>query len=130
MDPVTTVTAGLSSLVPCPKALSVLPEGLSMPVLRPATLAQSVFPGVFTTRLPSLPSKVLPARFAPDEATKNTANAAAAATVSPIIHHRPPRRCRDLKAAISILPTLVDKAREPSRVPPRRGRSCPENHLR
>src|SRR6059058_1133263 len=64
MDPVTTVTFASSSLVPWPNALSVLPDGLSMPVTRLGALTQSVLPAVLTTRLPSLPSNVLPARLA------------------------------------------------------------------
>src|SRR5215472_12742189 len=63
IDPLTTETAGLSSLVPCPNELSPLPLGRSKPGFRPATFCQSVVPNVvgFVSRLPSPPANVLPA---------------------------------------------------------------------
>jgi hypothetical protein len=59
IEPLTTETLGSSSLVPWPNALSPLPLARSMPLLRPCTVDQSVFPAVLCTRLPSPPSKVL-----------------------------------------------------------------------
>src|SRR6266545_1081978 len=64
MEPLTTVTLASSSFVPWPNELSPLPLARSMPALSPATFAQSVLPVVLTTRLPSLPSNVLPAKGA------------------------------------------------------------------
>src|SRR6266508_6679906 len=92
IEPVTTLPFGSSSLVPPPKELSFAPLGRSSPRTRLGAVAQSVFPVVLTTRLPSLPSNVLPVRFAPDAAAKKTANTAAAVIVVPISHHRPPHR--------------------------------------
>src|SRR5215472_6854013 len=62
MDPLTTVTTGLSSLVPCPNELSPLPLRLSKRGCRPATFCQSVVPNVvgLVRRLPSPPANVLP----------------------------------------------------------------------
>jgi len=63
IDPLTTVTLGLSSLVPCPKELSPVPPGRSKPAFRPATFCQSVLPNVvgLASRFPSPPANVLPA---------------------------------------------------------------------
>src|SRR5258707_15667776 len=63
MDPVTTETLGLSSLVPWPNELSEVPLGRSKPGFRPFTFCQSVVPNVvgLVSRLPSPPAKVLPA---------------------------------------------------------------------
>src|SRR4029453_11081770 len=91
MDPVTTDTAGSSSLVPCPKELSVFPLGRSSPRTRLGALTQSVLPEVLTTRLPSLPSNVLPDRFA--MATETVARASAAATSMTSGRHRRLTEC-------------------------------------
>src|SRR5262245_40754011 len=62
--PVTTVTLVSFSAVPWPKLLSCWLLMRSVPITRFGALTQSVLPGVSTTKLPSLPSKVLPARLA------------------------------------------------------------------
>src|SRR5262245_42786325 len=81
------VTLALSSLVPWPKELSEVPLGLSMPVFRPTTFTQSVLPLVLTTRLPSLPSKVLPDRFASAGRTPTESSMAIAANTHNRRHH-------------------------------------------
>src|SRR5215471_13707896 len=43
---------------------------------------QSMFPGVFTTRLPSFPSNLEPARFAPAELIRSTSNAVTASAIN------------------------------------------------
>src|SRR5215467_5545367 len=62
IEPDTTLTFGLSSLVPCPNELSPLPLGRSKSGFRPATFCQSVVPNVvgLVSRLPSPPANVLP----------------------------------------------------------------------
>src|SRR5262249_2390992 len=63
IDPLTTETAGLSSLVPWPNELSPVPLGRSKPGFRPVTFCQSVVPNVvgLVSRFPSPPANVLPA---------------------------------------------------------------------
>src|SRR6266511_5638461 len=83
MDPVTTLTFGSSSLVPCPNELSLDPLGRSSPRTRPGALTQSVLPGVSTIRLPSLLSNVLPGRFARTGPAKLRPSTVVTATTRP-----------------------------------------------
>lgn len=94
IEPVTTLTFTSSSFAPCPNALSFLGSATSWPTDRFGALSQSWFPAVLTTRLPSLPSNVLPARFALEAATKTTAKSARAVSVSPVVQSRRVRRLR------------------------------------
>src|SRR6266446_6595028 len=61
IDPLTTLTLGPSSFVPCPKELSPDPLARSIPLFRPETVSQSVVPYVVgdVRRFPSPPAKVL-----------------------------------------------------------------------
>src|SRR4029453_18126837 len=72
---------------------------------------QSVLPEVFTTRFPSLPSNVLPARFALAPPTNNTAKKAATTSVPPAYHQRRVRRLWKLKAAIYSSPFPLNRRR-------------------
>src|SRR6266568_466542 len=98
MDPVTTLTFGSSSLVPWPNELSLVPDARSSPRTRLGAFTQSVLPGVVTARLPSLPSKVLPDRFAdaaPASPRVTTANTAIGITIV-LIETRRRARCLDM----------------------------------
>src|SRR6266700_1622824 len=98
MDPVTTLTFGSSSLVPWPNQLSLVPDARSSPRTRLGAFTQSVLPGVVTARLPSLPSKVLPDRFAdaaPASPRIPTANTAIGITIV-LIETRRRARCLDM----------------------------------
>jgi hypothetical protein len=77
IEPRTIVAFESSSFVPCPKASSVLLLIGSDWNVRLGAFAQSLFPVVLTTRFPSVLSNELPARFAPDAATKSAMKAAA-----------------------------------------------------
>ena len=110
-------TAGSSSFVPCVKALSVVPLGVStrQPLevaqfMLDANVDQSSLPDVLTTRLPSFPSNVLGVRFAPDAATKNTANAPPATSVAASNSPRRPRRRNSLTFRLTALTSPVGVA--------------------
>src|SRR6476469_10042671 len=109
IEPSTTVTFVSSSAVPWPNALSLDPLGVSTrhptfvaPQLI-GKLAQSV--PLFTTRLPSLPSNVLGARFALEPETKMTPTIATATSVAAIVHGRP--LCRPHSAESFRVKTLT-----------------------
>src|SRR5262245_4852971 len=91
IEPETTVTLTLSSFVPCPNELSVWLRSWSCADVRAGALSQSWLPVVLTTRLPSLPSKLL-APMSELAANANTSTAERATSV--VANHNGLRRRR------------------------------------